>query len=233
MTQQVTVVKFPKLAKEVITRPIPETLIKQKPGKGGNHYITGQTVIDHLNEAFGYLWSFEALEQWVEKSEPKFNPKYDKEPQPQGPVAHVRGRLTVMIPQPDGTLFPLMKEQYGSKTVIGAQSDQESIFKAAGTDAMKKCASLFGIGLELYRDEDEQAFFDEINYEDPWTDEAQEEHKESLAYIKEFMRINELDAEGLAPYLDQFSEGQFDDFAFIVPENIEAFVSYLDALTGE
>lgn len=226
-------IAFPKQAKEVITRPIPETLIKIKPGKGANSYISGQTVIDHLNEAFGYLWSYETVEQWVQQSIDKFNPKYDKEPVPQGPVAHVKGRLTVLIPQPDGTMFPLIKEQYGSKAIMGGQSDQESVFKAAGTDAMKKCASLLGIGLELYRDEDEQAFFDEINYEDPWTDEAREEHKDNLAYIKEFMNVNELGIEELAPYLEQFSEGQFDDFAYIVPDNIAAFVKYLDSLTEE
>lgn len=225
---------FPKSAKEVITRPISESLIKVKPGKGANSYISGSTVIDHLNEAFGYLWTFESLEQWIQQSEDKFNPKYDKEPQPQGPVAHVKGRLTAFLPQEDGTILTIKKEQYGSKTVIGGQSDQESVFKAAATDAMKKCASLFGIGLELYRDEDEQAFFDEMNYEDPWTDEAKEQHKANLEYVREFIKVNEFESvEDLAPYLSQFSDDEFDNFSFIVPDNIQSFVDYLEALSEE
>lgn len=92
-------------------------------------------------------------------------------------MAHVRGNLTVPIVQEDGTVVMITKSGFGSKTVLGGQADQEHIFKAAATDALKKAASLFGIGAQLYRDEDEQAFFEAINYEDPWTDDLLAEFK--------------------------------------------------------
>lgn len=222
-------IEFPKKAKQVIIRPIPDQLIKQRPGGGGKSlsYLSGSTITDLLNEAFGYLWSWEQLEQWIEKSQPKFNPKYDKEPVPQGPVAHVKGRLTVHLPQEDGTVFNIVKTGYGSKAIMGTQIDQESIFKAAGTDALKKAASLFGIGLELYRDEDEQLFFDEINYEDPWTDKMLERYENEREFIKNFMEENELTMEDMEYYFEAFSEGMFNTIDFIVPDNIEAFVEFL------
>lgn len=222
-------IKFPEKAKQVVTRPIPDQLIKQRPGGGGKtlSYLSGSTVIDLLNEAFGYLWSWEQTEQWVQKSEPKFNPKYDKEPVPQGPVAHVKGKLTVYLPQEDGSVFTIVKTGYGSKAIIGTQMDQESIFKAAGTDALKKAASLLGIGLELYRDEDEQMFFDEINYEDPWTDEMLKKYEEEREFIKNFIEEYDLSMEDMAYYIEDFSDGEIDSLDFIVPDNIEAFVEYL------
>ena len=222
-------IKFPEKAKQVVIRPIPDQLIKQRPGGGGKSlsYLSGSTVIDLLNEAFGYLWSWEQTEQWVQKSEPKFNPKYDKEPVPQGPVAHVKGRLTVHLPQEDGSMINITKTGYGSKAVMGTQMDQESIFKAAGTDALKKAASLFGIGLELYRDEDEQLFFDEINYEDPWTDEMLEQYEKERMFIKNFMEEHELTMEDMEYYFEAFSDGMFNSIDFIVPDNIEAFVKFL------
>ena len=222
-------IKFPEKAKQVVIRPIPDQLIKQRPGGGGKSlsYLSGSTVIDLLNEAFGYLWSWEQTEQWVQKSEPKFNPKYDKEPVPQGPVAHVKGRLTVHLPQEDGSMINITKTGYGSKAVMGTQMDQESIFKAAGTDALKKAASLFGIGLELYRDEDEQLFFDEINHEDPWTDEMLEQYEKERMFIKNFMEEHELTMEDMEYYFEAFSDGMFNSIDFIVPDNIEAFVKFL------
>lgn len=224
---------LPKKAKDVITRPIPSFLIKQKPGKAAASYISGNTVIDHLNEAFDYLWSFEITSQWVQPGVDKFNPKYDKEPQPQGPVAHVAGRLTIQVPQADGKFLTIVKEQFGSKAVIGGQMDQEHIFKAAGTDAMKKCASLVGIGLELYRNDDEQAFFDEMNYDDPWTDEDLERLAAERGIIRTFMDDFGLDADKMRPYLEAFSDGAINDIGDIVPSNIVAFTTYLQEVTAE
>ena len=226
-------IQFPKKAKDIITAPIPADLIKQKPGKAAADYISGSTVTDYLNQAFGYLWTFEVTKAWVEQGVAKFNPKYDKEPVPQGPVAHVQGRLTIYLEGQDGGMFPITKEQFGSKAVIGGQMDQEHIFKSAGTDALKKCASLFGIGLELYRDDNEQAHFDDMNYEDPWSDEMREKHAEDLAAVKAFMEAYDLDGEGMIPYLQAAFGDEFNDMAYIVPENITAFVEYLASVSGD
>ena len=147
-------------AKETISEKLNESWIeKRKQGNTTLSYIGGHIVIRLLNKAFNYQWSYEIVSEEIVESLPK--PVYsgygqNKKPvmiklpsgeevqklEPQAPVVKVKGRLTV----------PGLgvKEQYGSKVLIGGATEQESAFKSASTDALKKCASLFGIGLELY-----------------------------------------------------------------------------------
>lgn len=231
----VTALQFPVKAKEAIARTLPDQLIKQREGGGKKilSYVSGSTVIDLLNEAFGYLWSWDVVEQFVQESQPKFNPRYDKEPQPQGPVAHVRGNLTVPIVQEDGTVVMITKSGFGSKTVLGGQADQEHIFKAAATDALKKAASLFGIGAQLYRDEDEQAFFEAINYEDPWTDELLVKFQPERDYIKKIMEENKATAEDIGEIIAEWSKGALTSIQDLTPDNMADFVSYLRSTQNE
>jgi recombination DNA repair RAD52 pathway protein len=145
-------------AKSTLKAKLDPQWIKQRTqGKATLSYIGGNTVIHLLNHAFNYQWSFEIVSEDIVQSIPKVN-KWAKGDQPkteeQPPVAKVLGRLTV-----PGLGI---KEQYGSKVLIGGASEQESAFKSASTDALKKCASLFGIGLELYGDE-------EYNFEEQQT----------------------------------------------------------------
>lgn len=133
-------------AKEVIQRKIDPRLIKQRDA-GGNKkldYISGSTVIRLLNEAFNYQWSFEVIEEVLVTSLPKWD-KYKKEDVAQPPYIKILGRLTV----PGYGI----KEQYGTKILLGGATEQEGASKSAATDALKKCATLLGIGLELYEDE--------------------------------------------------------------------------------
>lgn len=145
-------------AKSVLEEKLNPNWIKER--KQGNvtlSYIEGHTVIRLLNKAFNYQWNFEIISEEIVASQPKpitqynpstkrkeyvYNPDGSIKVEPQPPVVKVLGRLTV-----PGLGI---KEQYGSKVLIGGATEQESAFKAAATDALKKCASMFGIGLELY-----------------------------------------------------------------------------------
>jgi recombination DNA repair RAD52 pathway protein len=149
-------------AKEVLERDLDKSLIKQrKQGNTTLSYIGGHTVIRLLNEAFNYKWSFEIVSEEVVPSLPKAVTEYvsnkkvnklDKDGnqvyEEQPPVVKITGRLIV----PGYGI----KEQYGSKVLIGGASEQETAYKSASTDALKKCATLFGVGLELYEDDDEK-----------------------------------------------------------------------------
>lgn len=221
--------KFPDKAKKVITRELPEQLVKQREGGKGVilSYLSGSTVIDLLNEAFDYMWDWTVQEQFVQKSEDKFNPKWDKEPKAQGPVAHVRGILTAYIPMENGTMMPISKSGFGSKTVIGGQAEQESIFKAAGTDALKKAASMFGIGLSLWRDEDEQELFIENNSEETWTEAKSKELANEIKYLKDFMSNNELGTDRMNSIVKEFDES-LEGTQDITPLNIKAFATFLE-----
>lgn len=217
-----------------IKKKIPETLIQQRDGGKGTKlsYISGSTVIDMLNDAFGYAWSWELKRTWIEESAPFFN-IYSKSSnledyngkkgawEPQPPVAHAQGTLTVYLETEKG-LVEVKKDGTGSKAIIGKQSEQDSIFKAAGTDALKKAASLFGIGLELYRNEAEESYFNEINYEDPWTDELKEEYADCFTYLNEYKSTYGVSDDAFATFLHQVTGDHM-----LTPSNIGTIIDYI------
>ena len=127
-------------------------------------------------------------------------------------------------------MYTVSKMAPGAQCLVGGQSEQENIFKGANTDSLKKAATMFGIGLELYRDENEAYFFNEMNYEDPWTEEALEEHKEDFAYLTEFKTTYGLVDADMSNYINSFSNGTLPTIDYLMPDNISDFVKYLKGL---
>lgn len=227
---------LPKLSKSIISSALPDNVIKQREGGGRRtlSYISGATVTDLLNAAFEYNWNWEVKQFFIQESVPYLDKRSNKKID-QSPVAHVLGTLTVKFKDKNGTILTISKDGFGSKSILGKQADQESIFKAADTDALKKAASRFGIGLELYRDEEEQDFFDIINddtEEDVWTDEALKEYEDELNYITTIKE--QLDDEGqLNQLIFEFSEGNLSGIGDITPDNIKAFCNFIKELQKE
>jgi hypothetical protein len=117
------------MRKDVLTRPFPPDLIRQRQGQGGKtlHYIETHAVISRLNEGCD-AWSFEIVEHQVLEEE-----------------VVVVAKLTA-----DGVL----KMAFGGTSITrdrdGRPVSIADDLKAAGSDALKKAASLLGVGLELY-----------------------------------------------------------------------------------
>lgn len=112
--------------KEILEKPFATSKIKRRRMKDGEEflYVGVSEYIRRLNEAFGYEWSFEIEGMRILMDE-----------------VVVLGKLTA-----EG----ITKMQYGSS---GSWEEFFSLgdkIKAAGTDALKKCCSLFGLGLHLY-----------------------------------------------------------------------------------
>lgn len=223
--------------KEKLNTPFPSTVHKTKEiGKDKLTYIAGQSVIDKLNSTFGYFgWSWEILDKFIQESEDKIikyewkngskkeleKPIYEK----QLPVAHVIGKLTVHVQDENGNMLNISKTAPGAQCIVGGQSEQENIYKGANTDALKKAATMFGIGLELYRNENEEYFFQQLIYENPWTQEELEKHKESLDYINELSQSMSLDT--VNEYLNAFSSGVYSSIDYLTPDIIDNFVDFL------
>lgn len=129
-------------------------------------YISSNTAIDILNDLFGEMgWNFEIVKFWIEKGKDYVKKDYKTKEEtiiPQGDIAHVLARITATLYDENDKPYTVVKEAFGSKSIIGNQSVQESIFKSAQSDALKKAASLLGIGSELYRKEEEQLWFRNI-----------------------------------------------------------------------
>jgi hypothetical protein len=120
---------------EVLTRPFDPAQIRQREGRGGKmlDYLETHAVITRLNEAFNGAWSFEVVDYKTMEGE-----------------IIVQGKLTA---------GGQVKAQFGSADIHRARGEDGqkgapvSIgddLKAAASDALKKCATLFGVGLHLY-----------------------------------------------------------------------------------
>jgi hypothetical protein len=115
--------------REVLCRPFTAEQVRSRPGQHGKtlSYIDVATVITRLNEGCD-AWSFEVVSHKVEADE-----------------VIVLGKLTA-----DGQT----KMHFGGTSItLDKEGRAVSIaddLKAAASDALKKCASLFGVALEMY-----------------------------------------------------------------------------------
>lgn len=235
---------IPKNIKEQLTAKIPQELILQRQGGGKQmlSYLSGATVTTMLNRAFGWDWDWEVQDVWIQQSTDKFNQyaqtkdaSYNGKPgawEFQLPVCHCKGILTVRYIDENGKEKVIRKSGLGSKSINGGQTDQEHIFKSASTDALKKAASLLGIGLELYYKEEEALYFAQLELEDMWTDKDREEHKENFDYILNLLKDNGLTEESLQPYVMEWSNNELFAFYQIGPDKLDSFVKYLQAEAG-
>jgi hypothetical protein len=119
--------------RSILEHPFAGHLVKTRRGAFGEQlsYVEGAEYIRRLNEAFEGEWSFEVVDHRV----------YDAE-------VVVVGNLTA-----DG----VTKMAFGGSSVTTNNQTGEVIsladdLKAAATDALKKAASLLGVGLDLYSD---------------------------------------------------------------------------------
>lgn len=120
---------------EQLSIPTNPDFVKKLPNKN-LYYVSGDYVIQQLNRLFLMQWSFSVINQIYQSS------ANDKHGNTQNPTVQVLGRLEV-----PGLGY---REQWGSSVVKGGADVQESDYKSATTDALKKCASMFGIAMDLY-----------------------------------------------------------------------------------
>lgn len=239
-------IETPHLMTKIINAPIPDYVIQQRDAGRGQtlDYISGSTVIDMLNTTFGVLgWSAEYPQFWITESAPFFN-RYTKSKdkithngvegawEEQGAVAWAKCRLTVFVEREDGSLHHVIKEAFGSKSIIGKQSEQEHIYKSAQTDALKKAASLLGIGAELYRDENEAAYFGQINKPVVWTEEKQKE-SEDWAILKGIAEENGWAIDDVDYYVAEVTEGQYSNIYTLPEAWMPTLIEYLQSGTDE
>jgi hypothetical protein len=113
---------------DALTAPFPPEALEKREGGSGKFftYIKTHAVINRLNHACGYQWDFRIIEQHFEAQ-----------------VLICRGELTI--------------PGLGTRAQVGVQkispNGGEDLLKGAASDCLKKCATLFGVGIELYGDD--------------------------------------------------------------------------------
>lgn len=118
-----------------------------RPAKGGGQwtYIKASYVRQVLDSVFGFNWTFEVDTSLKEAFEVAQVTK----------VCIVKGTLTGRVKE-DGQWVELSKTQFG-RCEVKFKKDSNNVpldfgndMKAATSDCLKKCASLFGIGGDVY-----------------------------------------------------------------------------------
>ncbi len=126
--------------RQILEKPFDQNQIKQREGHFGKmlDYIEGHAVIQRLNDAFEADWSFTIIRHEILKETDE---------------VIVLGELKA---------GNVVKMQFGSSRITRARESGDIIsladdLKAAATDAVKKAATLLGVGLHLYRNDLPQA----------------------------------------------------------------------------
>ena len=124
---------MPEIDRAALEQPFDPKLVKTRRGGHGRQlkYVEGKHYVSRLNEAFGGEWTFDIVEHEVV-----------------GEEVLVRGRLTAA---------GVSKCEFGGSAITRRKESGEPISiaddaKAAATDCLKRCARLFGVGLDLYDD---------------------------------------------------------------------------------
>lgn len=129
-----------------IRHKTPPSMIYERPAKGGGKwkYVKSADVVVALNTTFGGFWDFSIITDEATALEMAVKTK----------SIVVRGKLTITNPD---TGASVSREQYGRKDVAFKKGTNEPLdfgndMKAAASDALKKCASQFGLFNDIYRD---------------------------------------------------------------------------------
>ena len=132
--------------RELLEKPFGPDQIKQREGNFGKmlDYIEGHAVIQRLNDAFDGEWSFTMTKYEIMKETDE---------------VLVIGQLNA---------GGIVKSQFGSSRITRARETGNPIslsddLKAAATDALKKAATLLGVGLHLYRNDRTQGTYRQPN----------------------------------------------------------------------
>lgn len=211
--------------------PIPAEIIKERE-QGRNKpplsYVSGTVVIDYLNEIFDYCWSWTITGQWSDMAYPIYwkdqktgEVKLSKEGKSH--ITHVKGILTAPVINPfTGEHIMVQKEAFGSKSTYETENEavQESMYKAASTDALKKAASMFGIDGQLRRSPDELNFKENLHIEmytdgKVWTPLSNTLHGTKL---KKIFDVYQDSGKQMSEFFSELTEGKYMN---VYPYNIE------------
>lgn len=122
---------------EALMKEFPREALKQRPGDGGKKaltYVDGTTVFRRLINATDNNFTVEVL---------------DQEFRDFGTTRNGASRI-LLIARVRLTIPEMGSREHVGVQVVNADSGGEDLWKGAVTDAIKKAATLFGVGLELY-----------------------------------------------------------------------------------
>jgi hypothetical protein len=213
--------------RSIISSEIPSNLIQKFEGFD---YVNHFVLIELLNKAFDYSWSWQVVDKGIEEVRNYKSKNYNnvsQDSQPKTYYVWVQGRLTVPIVRGDQILY-ITKEAFGGVPCIGAAKVQSQNFKSASSDALKKAASLFGFARNIYMDSKSyKKILEEEAAIDSWTEQNIEAFKQELLCFQTVAK--QLGKAVLQDHINNFCKetSEYTKFGTIGPSNIISFLNYL------
>ena len=205
----------------IIQEPVPAELIQEIDG---HKYVNLMVVVDILNRAFGYSWSFRVLETKREKAvitKPVNNAN-------DAYYVNVLGELSFPAVDPvTKQLIIVTKQAWGGKPVVASNNSKVQCqdTKAAASDALKKCASMIGIASNVYT-KDELLVAMQSMDEDVWNSVNQQRLANELNGMRDLKaKVGE---QTLETMIEKYCEasGNYSTYGQITPSNIVGFLEY-------
>ncbi len=228
-------------AEEVLNTPIPKELIQEREQAGQRlNYINSATATAILNRAFGVGgWAFIKIGSGVRESlEDKRGNK--------GHTMVYEGELRVFIP--DAVTGQINHDNYasfpgfGTKTMFGGANEDQMADKSAQSDCFKKCASIIGVGSQLYFKKKSMHnalmnFLSQVGV-DPepsvWDDPAMvAQYQEEWDFLKKIKTDTGATDEDLNEMVLAWSEQEIDDVRQIPPARLKNFTDYMKKIMNE
>lgn len=206
---------------KILNKPLDPALIRKN--YGGEKYITGYTVVRLLNEFTNCAWDFTIDRKWVEKCTDK---KGDHE------IYHMDITLNCYFNDGGGNTLKLSKPGTAGKVLESGAKNASNIYKSLETLALRKAASYFGVGAELWLNEEELDYFDAQDADTIWTDELMEQHSAEFERIAAIQKEYELTDDDIDAVIAEW-DNQINELAEILPEKLTSFVEFLESQTQE
>lgn len=228
-------------AEEVLNTPIPEELIQERSQAGQTlHYINSATATAILNRAFGVGgWEFVKVGSSVRESMEDRNGR-------KGNTMVYEGELHVFIP--DSVTGQINRENYacfpgyGTKTMFGGANEDGMVDKSAQSDCFKKCASIVGVGTQLYfkKKSMHKALLDFLSNvgvdpePSPWDDPALvAQYQEEWDFLNKITADSGATTEDLNEMVVAWSNDSIKTVLAIPPVRFKDFVSYMRQVINE
>jgi hypothetical protein len=214
--------------RNIISSEIPSDLVQKFEGFD---YVNHFVIVELLNKAFDYAWSWEVLAKGIEEvrnyKSKNYNNATPAQDMPKTYYAWVQGRLTVPIVK-NGQVIYISKDAFGGVPCIGAAKIQSQNFKSASSDALKKAASLFGFARNIYMDSKSyKKILEEEASVDAWTEQNVEAFKQEVLCLQKARKA--LGQDVIQKHIDNYCNetSNYTKFGYIGPSNISGFIEYM------
>ena len=195
-----------------VNAPLDPSLIRKN--YGGEKYITGYTVVRLLNKLTNGAWDFHIDKTWVEKCTDKKG-EHD--------IYHMDITLNCYFDNGHGETIMLSKTGTAGKALEAGAKNASNIYKSLETLALRKAASYFGVGAELWLNDDEVDYFEQ---EDIWTEELMAQYADAWEVINHIQQDKDLTEQDLDSLVELWNS-DIKGLGAVPPEKIDSFAAFL------